>query len=87
MCVMTAVDILTGRSKYHLKLGFIGVVNRCQADIASGVPIVKARKNEASYFSNHPVYKTIASKCGTDYLRKTLNKVMSSPPSPSPYSC
>ena len=71
----SAADVLMGRSRYKLKLGFIGVVNRCQADIMKNVTIKKALKLESAYFTSHPVYKTFAHKCGTEYLRKTLNKV------------
>jgi dynamin 1-like protein len=61
-----ASDILTGRV-YPLKLGFIGVVNRSQQDIN--------QKKESEFFARHPAYRTIAHKCGTKYLAKTLNHV------------
>ncbi|ORY07487.1 hypothetical protein K493DRAFT_273530 [Basidiobolus meristosporus CBS 931.73] len=70
-----ALDILTGRI-IHLKLGFIGVVNRSQQDNVANVPISKALEREAEFFKSHPAYKSIADKCGTGYLGKTLNNVL-----------
>ncbi|WFD34617.1 dynamin GTPase [Malassezia cuniculi] len=70
-----ALDILTGRM-YPLKLGFIGVVNRSQQDINSNLPMADARKAEEEFFRTHIAYRTIAHKCGTKYLAKTLNQVL-----------
>ncbi|GAA99177.1 uncharacterized protein L969DRAFT_47175 [Mixia osmundae IAM 14324] len=70
-----ALDILTGRV-YPLKLGFIGVVNRSQADINNNKSISDAIDAEADYFRNHPGYRNIAHRCGTKYLAKTLNQVL-----------
>ncbi|KAL5531188.1 hypothetical protein ACEPAG_4064 [Sanghuangporus baumii] len=70
-----ALDILTGRV-YPLKLGFIGVVNRSQQDIISGKSMKEALDSEMDYFMSHPAYRTIARKCGTRYLAKTLNLVL-----------
>lgn len=69
-----ASDILTGRV-YPLKLGFIGVVNRSQQDINQSLPMADAMKKESEFFARHPAYRTIAHKCGTRYLAKTLNHV------------
>lgn len=69
-----ALDVLTGRT-YPLKLGFVGVVNRSQQDIMSEVPMEDARRKEQDFFSNHPVYRNIAHRCGTKFLAKTLNGV------------
>ena len=69
-----ALDMLLGRV-IPLKLGFIGVINRSQADILNKKPIREALKNETDFFSNHPLYRSIASRCGTNYLAKTLNRV------------
>ncbi|KIY51903.1 hypothetical protein FISHEDRAFT_36290 [Fistulina hepatica ATCC 64428] len=70
-----AIDILTGRV-YPLKLGFIGVVNRSQADINSGKSMSDALANEEEYFKTHPAYRNIAHKNGTRYLARTLNRVL-----------
>ncbi|TBU23125.1 dynamin protein dnm1 [Dichomitus squalens] len=70
-----ALDILTGRV-YPLKLGFIGVVNRSQADINADKPLSDALDSEAEFFRTHPAYRNIAHKNGTKYLAKTLNQVL-----------
>lgn len=69
-----SLDILSGRA-YPLKLGFIGVVNRSQADIQSNKPMADAFKAETEFFQNHPAYRAIAHRCGTNFLAKTLNTV------------
>lgn len=70
----TALDILSGFS-YPLKLGFVGVVNRSQYDIQTGKPISKMLEDEANFFKTHPVYKSVADRCGTAYLAQHCNKV------------
>ncbi|RMZ77826.1 hypothetical protein DV737_g4124, partial [Chaetothyriales sp. CBS 132003] len=70
-----ALDILSGRV-YPLKLGFIGVVNRSQQDIQTGKPMSEALKSEAEFFRLHPAYRNIATRCGTQYLAKTLNHTL-----------
>lgn len=69
-----ALDILTGRV-YPLKLGFIGVVNRSQADIQEHKAMTDALAAEEEYFKTHPGYRNIAHRCGTRFLAKTLNQV------------
>ncbi|KAI0364548.1 hypothetical protein BV20DRAFT_955990 [Pilatotrama ljubarskyi] len=70
-----ALDILTGRV-YPLKLGFIGVVNRSQADINAEKSLSDALEAEEEFFRSHPAYRNIAHKNGTRYLAKTLNQVL-----------
>jgi len=70
-----ALDILSGRV-YPLKLGWIGVVNRSQQDIVGNKPMDEALKSEAEFFRHHPAYRNIASRCGTQYLAKTLNTTL-----------
>ncbi|RYP78284.1 hypothetical protein DL769_003220 [Monosporascus sp. CRB-8-3] len=72
-----ALDILSGRV-YPLKLGFIGVVNRSQQDIQGNRPMEEALKAESEFFRHHPAYRNIASRCGTQYLAKTLNQTLMS---------
>jgi dynamin 1-like protein len=72
-----ALDILSGRV-YPLKLGFIGVVNRSQQDIQSDKPLSEALKAESEFFRHHPAYRNMASRCGTQYLAKTLNSTLMS---------
>jgi dynamin 1-like protein len=67
-----AMDVLTGRT-VPVKLGIIGVVNRAQADIATNKSIEECLKDEARFLLKN--YPTLASKNGTQYLAKTLNRV------------
>lgn len=70
-----ALDILSGRV-YPLKLGFIGVVNRSQQDIQGNKSMADALASEREFFRMHPAYRNIASRCGTQYLAKTLNTTL-----------
>ena len=70
-----ALDILSGRV-YPLKLGFIGVVNRSQQDIQINKTMSDALSSEREFFRTHPAYRNIASRCGTQYLAKTLNTTL-----------
>lgn len=70
-----ALDILSGRV-YPLKLGFIGVVNRSQQDIQGNKSMSDALQAEREFFRMHPAYRNIASRCGTQYLAKTLNTTL-----------
>ncbi|EME48584.1 hypothetical protein DOTSEDRAFT_67583 [Dothistroma septosporum NZE10] len=70
-----ALDILSGRV-YPLKLGFIGVVNRSQQDIQGNKSMSDALTAEREFFRMHPAYRNIASRCGTQYLAKTLNQTL-----------
>ncbi|KAF9192852.1 Dynamin- GTPase protein [Haplosporangium sp. Z 767] len=70
-----SLDILSGRA-YPLKLGFIGVVNRSQADIQNNKPMAEAFKSETEFFQSHPAYRAIAHRCGTNFLAKTLNTIL-----------
>ena len=70
-----ALDILNN-DVISLKLGFVGVVNRSQADINNGKPISAAREAEAEYFAAHPAYAGIAPRMGTGYLSRTLNTLL-----------
>eukprot|EP01133_Synstelium_polycarpum_P001161 gene1161-1330_t len=70
-----AMDVLTGKV-IPLHLGFVGVINRSQEDIISKKSIRDSLKSEVLYFKNHPIYKLIATRSGTAYLSKTLNKLL-----------
>ena len=72
-----AMDILLGKV-YPLELGFVGIVNRSQQDIQLNISVKQALENEDHYFARHPVYRTIANRCGTRYLAKLLNKTLMS---------
>ena len=70
-----ALDILSGRV-YPLKLGFIGIVNRSQADIQSGRSLSDALQAERDFFKHHPAYRNMANRCGTQFLAKSLNQTL-----------
>jgi len=72
-----ALDILSGRV-YPLKLGFIGVVNRSQQDIQVAKSMSDALASEREFFRMHPAYRSIAARCGTQFLAKTLNTTLMS---------
>ncbi|KAJ2950615.1 hypothetical protein O0L34_g8871 [Tuta absoluta] len=68
-----AIDILCGRV-IPVKLGIIGVVNRSQQDIIDRKSITDSLKDEATYLQRK--YPTIATRNGTPYLAKTLNRLL-----------
>lgn len=70
-----AADILANRV-HPLRLGWIGVVNRSQADIDSNLSVAKAREAEAKFFESSAHYRDLAAKNGTPYLSKALNDIL-----------
>lgn len=70
-----ALDILSGRV-YPLKLGFIGIVNRSQQDIQGNKVLSDALQAEREFFRMHPAYRNMSTRCGTQYLAKTLNTTL-----------
>ena len=68
-----AVDVLCGRV-VPVKLGIIGVVNRSQLDIQNKKSIDDALKDEAAFLQRK--YPTLASRNGTPFLAKTLNRLL-----------
>ncbi|KAM7534931.1 hypothetical protein Aperf_G00000097615 [Anoplocephala perfoliata] len=83
LCVLTKLDLMDHGTDAHdllmnrvipVKLGIIGVVNRSQADINSRKSITDALAYEASFLQRR--YPSIASRNGTVYLSKTLNRLL-----------
>jgi len=70
-----ALEVLTNRV-YPLRLGYVGVVNRSQADINANKSIRSALHAEQEYFHSSPTYRRIANKMGTPYLSKLLNRIL-----------
>lgn len=68
-----AIDILCGRV-IPVKLGIIGVVNRSQQDIIDKKTIEDQMKDEAAFLQRK--YPTLATRNGTQYLAKTLNRLL-----------
>lgn len=67
-----AIDVLIGRV-IPVKLGIIGCVCRSQQDIINKKDINDALKDEAVFLQRK--YPSLASRNGTPYLAKTLNRV------------
>jgi dynamin 1-like protein len=59
-----------------LQMGYVGIINRSQEDITRKVPIRDALRTEAAFFKNHALYRSISTRCGTQYLSKSLNKIL-----------
>lgn len=68
-----AIDMLCGRV-IPVKLGIIGVMNRSQQDIMDNKTIDEQLKDEAAYLQRK--YPTLATRNGTPYLAKTLNRLL-----------
>eukprot|EP00096_Caligus_rogercresseyi_P009008 TRINITY_DN2979_c0_g1_i1.p1 TRINITY_DN2979_c0_g1~~TRINITY_DN2979_c0_g1_i1.p1 ORF type:complete len:670 (-),score=220.45 TRINITY_DN2979_c0_g1_i1:429-2414(-) len=70
-----AVDILCGRV-IPVKLGIIGVINRSQQDIIDNKSIPDAIRDEKAFLKRK--YFKLASRNGSVYLGKTLNRLLMS---------
>jgi dynamin 1-like protein len=60
-----------------LRLGYIGIVNRSQADIDAGRTIHEALEQERRYFHEHDTFRVLADRSGTSYLAHTCNRLLS----------
>jgi replication fork clamp-binding protein CrfC len=69
-----AVDILQGHV-IPLHRGFVGVVNRSQADIKARISIEEAQRKEMHFFESHPAYRAMQ-QVGSKYLSRTLNHML-----------
>ncbi|XP_056138646.1 dynamin-1-like protein [Lampris incognitus] len=68
-----AMDVLMGRV-IPVKLGLIGVVNRSQLDINTRKSVEDAIRDEYAFLQKK--YPSLASRNGTKYLAKTLNRLL-----------
>ncbi|CAF3694633.1 unnamed protein product [Rotaria sordida] len=68
-----AYDVLCGRV-IPVKLGIIGVVNRSQEDIHKKKSIDEALRYESAFLQK--TYPSIANRNGTQFLAKTLNRLL-----------
>lgn len=59
-----------------LQLGYVGVVNRSQEDITLNRSIRDALAAEEKFFRSHPVYVSLADRCGMPQLAKKLNQIL-----------
>eukprot|EP00201_Polytomella_parva_P000094 CAMPEP_0175040106 /NCGR_PEP_ID=MMETSP0052_2-20121109/1047_1 /TAXON_ID=51329 ORGANISM="Polytomella parva, Strain SAG 63-3" /NCGR_SAMPLE_ID=MMETSP0052_2 /ASSEMBLY_ACC=CAM_ASM_000194 /LENGTH=317 /DNA_ID=CAMNT_0016302217 /DNA_START=536 /DNA_END=1486 /DNA_ORIENTATION=- len=83
--VMTKLDIMDRGtdasfilSNRHvpLRLGYVGVVLRCQHDILMGTSMSSAREVEKAFFKEHKEYKDVLGRCGISNLAKCLNQIL-----------
>lgn len=70
-----ARNVLLG-SAIPLRLGYVGVVNRSQADILGNKSISDALIYEENFFRSLPVYHSLADRCGIPQLAKKLNNIL-----------
>ncbi|XP_070973443.1 dynamin-1-like protein isoform X4 [Oncorhynchus clarkii lewisi] len=68
-----AMDVLMGRV-IPVKLGLIGVVNRSQLDINNKKTVADAIRDEYAFLQKK--YPSLASRNGTKYLARTLNRLL-----------
>ncbi|KAJ0031269.1 hypothetical protein Pint_12538 [Pistacia integerrima] len=59
-----------------LRLGYVGVVNRCQEDINKNRSIRDALAYEEQFFCDHPEYNGLSDRCGIPQLAKKLNQIL-----------
>lgn len=59
-----------------LRLGYVGVVNRCQQDIISDLSIKDALAREEKFFRTQLAYNGLAQYCGIPQLAKKLNQIL-----------
>lgn len=70
-----AMQVLLGQV-LELQHGFVGVVCRSQEAIIQSRPIRDALLAERTFFAQHPVYRSIASRLGTGFLARKLNALL-----------
>jgi dynamin 1-like protein len=70
-----AVDVLKGEV-IPLKLGYVGVVCRSQAEINESLNFESHLENERRFFELHPKYEQFADKLGAPYLAKRLSQML-----------
>ncbi|XP_009138202.1 dynamin-related protein 3A [Brassica rapa] len=59
-----------------LRLGYVGVVNRCQEDILLNRSVKDARSAEEKFFQSRPAYHGLADRLGIPQLAKKLNQIL-----------
>ncbi|KAK9698176.1 hypothetical protein RND81_08G086900 [Saponaria officinalis] len=59
-----------------LHLGYIGVINRSQADINKNKSVTEALSFEEQFFRDHPEYHCLKDRCGIPQLAKKLNQIL-----------
>lgn len=70
-----ALDMLHGRV-IPLRRGYVGVVNRSQADLDTHATVAESRVAERKFCHSHPVYAPHAAKMGSQYLAELLSTLL-----------
>ena len=71
-----AKKMLSGQ-EVQLRLGYVGVKNRSQADINSNKRVKEALREEKKYFEEHPIYSSLPQNIlGTQSLTSKCTKIM-----------
>lgn len=70
-----ALDMLQSRV-IPLRRGYVGVVNRSQADLDTHATVAESRIAERNFFQSHPVYAPHAAKMGSQYLAELLSTLL-----------
>ena len=66
-----ALDVLRG-NVIPLRLGYVGVVNRSQADVSARLDMQAARAAETRFFQTHPAYAALGANVGIEHLVRVL---------------
>ncbi|KAG2490563.1 hypothetical protein HYH03_010957 [Edaphochlamys debaryana] len=83
--VLTKLDIMDrGTDAAHilrnahipLRLGYVGLVLRSQADINAGLPMPDCRRREEAFFASRAEYRDVAAHCGIAHLARRLNAIL-----------
>ncbi|XP_013628638.1 PREDICTED: dynamin-related protein 3A-like isoform X2 [Brassica oleracea var. oleracea] len=70
-----ASNLLLGKI-VPLRLGYVGVVNRCQEDIMLNRSVKEALSAEEKFFRSRPAYHGLADRLGIPRLAKKLNQIL-----------
>ncbi|KAJ4880706.1 Dynamin-related protein 3A [Raphanus sativus] len=70
-----ARNLLAGKV-VPLRLGYVGVVNRCQEDIMLNRSVKEALRAEEKFFQSRPAYHGLADSLGIPQLAKKLNQIL-----------
>lgn len=73
----TSAKKMLMNEEIHLKLGYIGIVNRAQEDIINKVPVDVALRREIEFFNKHQDYREIPERyLGTRSLTSKLSELL-----------
>lgn len=74
-----ARNLLLNKGEVHLKLGYVGIKNRSQADIQEKKTVIQSLAEEKMFFSKSLIYSSLPASClGTQALTTSLTKVLES---------